>query len=166
MTEPPRPDWLSRHLETLPEELEPDRDLWPGIARHLTAPRAAPWRPGALAAVLVLAAGFALFGWQSHRAAQAERAATEHLVAELLDPYGAVHADQTARWRAVRPALDPDLARVLDRDMDVLVAAHASLSQSLVDAPTDPALHRLMQQVVMRRTELIETGARWRGDAL
>lgn len=56
---------LRWQLRQLPRELDPPRDLWPGIAARLQAPaprRCRPW-PGvlALAACLCLAVGAALF---------------------------------------------------------------------------------------------------------
>ena len=53
---------LRWQLRQLPRDIEPPRDLWPGIAARLPATRPARWRPGwlaglAMAASLCLAVG-------------------------------------------------------------------------------------------------------------
>jgi hypothetical protein len=166
MTDSERPAWLARHLDRLPPELEPARDLWPGIAQRLARPERSTWRHAAMAASLLLSAGLALFAWQTLRIAQSERAAVEAMVAELIDPYEQIQADQAARWLAVRAALHPDLAVTLQDDMTALNHARTTLSTALATAPADPALHSLLRQVVARESELIETGARLAGNAI
>ena len=61
-------------LNRLPREIEPPRDLWPGIAARLQTPRAAPrsshayrWLPLATAASLLVAVGAALFSYHNLR---------------------------------------------------------------------------------------------------
>lgn len=166
MSEHERPDWLASHLENLPAELEPDRDLWPGIGQRLTRPANTRRHTAALAATLLISTSLALFAWQSHRAAQFERTATAAMIAELLQPYERIHAEQASRWRAVRASLHPDVMDTLEDDMHTLNEARDTLEGALVEAPTDPALHALLLQVIARERELIETGARLGGDYL
>jgi hypothetical protein len=158
MNDAQRPEWLTDHLDRLPAELEPGRDLWPGIAARLDRGRPSRWQVPALAASLVLCAGLALFGWQAFRAAQAERLATQALIAELLAPYDHVRQEQAVRWQAVRATLHPSAADALQEEMETLTAARASLTDALARAPADPALHRLLRQVVTREAELIDAG--------
>jgi hypothetical protein len=160
MTNPERPDWLAEHLERLPAELAPGRDLWPGIALRLDRRERRRWPIPAMAACVLLGAGLALFGWQAFRAAQAERLAAEAMMAQMLEPYERTQDEQTARWYAVRAMLHPTAAEALEVEMNTLHAARASLSSALANAPTDPTLHRLLRQVVARQSELIEAGER------
>jgi hypothetical protein len=169
MSDTERPSWLTRHLDRLPAEVEPARDLWPGIEARLVGP-ARQWRIPAMAASLVLSVGLALFGWQALRIAQAEREAADAMMqamaAELIRPYESIEAEQAIRWHTVRAALHPDLAVALQGDMDELSSARSTLSGALTAAPTDPVLHDLLRQVVARESELIETGARLAGSAI
>jgi hypothetical protein len=160
MSDSERPDWLDRHLEALPRELEPARDLWPGIARRLPRRGNRHWQVSAMAASVLVAAGLALFAWQTLRVAQWEREATAALLAELIEPYEHIRTAQETRWQAVRAALDPEFAALLQEDMDELRSARSALSNALVTAPADAGLHSLYRQVVTREAELIETGAR------
>jgi hypothetical protein len=169
MTDADRPAWLSRHLDDLPAEIEPARDLWPDIERRLGRPARHGFRPGfavAMAASLLLSVGLALFAWQALRHAEAERAATAAMVAELLAPYREIEAEQALRWQAVRAGLEPGIAASLQHDVDQLASARDTLSGALAAAPTDPVLHQLMRQVIVRHSELTEAGAHLGGMTL
>lgn len=166
MTDEERPDWLARHLNTLPEEIAPARDLWPGVADRLRRPPRVRPTTLALAATLVVSAGLALFGWQAYRAAAIERAATVAMIAGLLAPYEAIEADHAARWRTLGNTLDPAMLEVLEADRATLLQAQATLHRALAAAPADPTLHLLLKQVVAREADLLETGARMTGYAL
>jgi len=157
-----RPEWLRGHIETLADEITPQRDLWPGIAARLTHSRVLPRRL-AVAATLVLSAGLALFGWQAYRAAEAERAATATMIAGLLAPYQKVQAEHAMRWQALDHSLDPAGLALLESDRLTIANASASLTRALSADPGDPALHLLLQQVMAREAELLETGGRIAG---
>jgi hypothetical protein len=160
MTNSERPDWLAEHLERLPAERAPDRDLWPGIALRLDRRERSRWQIPAMAACVLLSVGLALFGWQALRAAQAERLAAEATMAQLLEPYERTQDAQAARWFAARAVLHPTAVETLEAEMNTLQAARESLSNALANAPTDPTLHRLLRQVLARQSELIDAGER------
>jgi len=163
MNDESRPAWLERHLDTLPRELTPRHDLWPAVARRLTRPARTPWHTTAVAATLLLSVGLALFGWQAYRAAQHQSAATAAMIADILAPYEQARATQAARWLALQNTLDPVTFAALQADVATLRGARATLTAALTRAPTDPELHRLLQQVTARETELLEAGTRLDG---
>lgn len=155
-----QPDWLRQHLNTLPSEIDPPRDLWLGVAKRLTAQ--SRLRPGniAMAAVLLISLGFSVFGWQAYRSAESERAATAGLIAGLLAPYEQSRAETAARWSALEARLDPKTLSIFTAEREKLDTARALLMDALHKDPADPALHRLMQQVIGQETELLESGSK------
>lgn len=161
-----KPDWLRRHLDDLPEEIDPPRDLWPGVAQRLTGGSRLRREKFAMAAVLVISAGFSLFGWQAYRNAESERAATAVMIAGLLAPYEQAGAEAAARWQALAARLDPQTRSLFSAERDKLDAARALLLDALHNDPADPALHQLMQQVMGQETDLIESGTKVAGYTL
>lgn len=160
------PDWLRDRLHGLPSEIDPPGDLWPGIERRLTARPRLGAGNYAIAAMLLISAGFALFGWQAYRAAESERAATAAMIAGLLAPYEQSRAETAARWLTLDNRLDPETLSLFTSEREELDTARALLMSALRKDPADPALHQLMQQVVGREIELIESGTRVSGYSL
>lgn len=133
---------LRWRLRQLPRELDPPRDLWPGIASRLhpaAAPRRRPWLVGlAMAASLCLAVGLA---WHQRPSAPAPVDARTELVQREAEALTLAYQDALAQLAAepVPEAIGPALA-TLDRSADEIQAALAS----------DPGAVYLLDQ--LRRT--------------
>jgi hypothetical protein len=132
---------LRWRLRQLPRELDPPRDLWPGIAGRLTpvaaAPRRRPWLAGlALAASLCLAVGLA---WQQRPAPAADPSAAlvQREAQAITEAYRA--AMQQLPDGPAPEAIAPALV-TLDRSADEIHEALAS----------DPGAVYLLEQ--LRRT--------------
>lgn len=70
------------------------------------------------------------------------------MVAELLAPYQHARALQAARWDAVRDALDPETAAVIDRNLAIIQAATADLINTLERTPQDPQTRALLDRTL------------------
>lgn len=154
---------LRRRLAQLPRELEPARDLWPGVSARI-APRAVRprrhtrWLGGlALAASLSLVAVLALAPDSLRRAAPRQVAD----VHPMLIQADALAAEYDGAMRALGPiAFPPELAPVVD-DLDSTLA---SLHQALRDEPAAGFLLDQLRRTYSHRLRLSQraiTGWAW-----
>lgn len=121
---------------------EPERDLWPGIAARLEAPRrrrAWPWL-GALAASGLVAA-VALQWWP-----QAQAPALTQMTAEVA----AVLAQPLPAPREVMPQEDA----LLKANLAIARDAESQLRHALEQEPDSETLQRLLRSVERRQTDL------------
>jgi hypothetical protein len=132
---------LRWRLRQLPREIEPERDLWPGIAARLPAPALArrwPWRAGlALAASLLVA----VIAWRQEGMTRAPASVDEGTTR-------LVQAEARAITREYQSALDQYAAVPVPNE---LVPGLATLDRSVADIrqalAVDPGSVRLLQQL-------------------
>lgn len=119
-----RGDALMRALRRLPQEIDPPRDLWPGIAGAMTAgstkPRAASWRgrqmwPYALAAGVGCMALGALLTFALLRSQPAPIAPEDAASARFVEASFGGYAALGPEYESARAALAIRLAESLDR---------------------------------------------------
>jgi hypothetical protein len=146
------PDGLADALQTLPRELEPGRDLWPGIEARLERRAARPWVPLALAASLVLSGSAAWLAWQA--------ALVPALLAELVTPYDEARNHYAASWAGARPGLDPEVAATIERNLEIVRAANGELLDAVQAAPDDAALRALLRATLAAEIELYQRAVR------
>jgi hypothetical protein len=154
------PDGLADALQTLPRELEPGRDLWPGIEARLERRAARPWVPLALAASLVLSGSAAWLAWQAHRTAAQHAALVPALLAELVAPYDEARNHYAASWAGARPGLDPEVAATIERNLEIVRAANGELLDAVQAAPDDAALRALLRATLAAEIELYQRAVR------
>lgn len=169
-------------LSSLPKSLEPQRDLWPDIARNL-APRAAPSAPASqaagpparvlrwrIAAALALpAAAAALALWWVRPAvvspvASVDAPAPAALPApgggdDLAQAFEAYRAAAAQLERAIRTRSDnlpPDTRAVLEDNLQVIDGALKRLETALQAHPADPALVGMALQMWRSKLALLE----------
>jgi hypothetical protein len=132
---------LRWRLRQLPRELEPERDLWPGIAARLQAPTVArrmPWRAGLAVAASLLVA---VFAWR--------QAAVDRHPAPMDDgTTRLVQAEAQAITREYQAALDQYATMPVPHE---LVPGLATLDRSVADIrnalAADPGSVQLLQQL-------------------
>jgi hypothetical protein len=147
---------LRWQLRQLPREMEPSRDLWPGIAARLERP-AARRHPG-LAWGLALAASVlvAIVGWRLTAAPAANAPAP---LAAQSDP--AVHVVQaeeraiTLEYRATLAGYEQlQMPAEIQPGLDVLDASARDIRSALATHPDSPRLLQQLQRTYSRRLEL------------
>jgi hypothetical protein len=159
MSDQERPDWLREHPDALPRAVPPDRDLWPGIRARLAQRPRGRWMPLAVAASLVISLGSALFAWQAHQDRLREAERVDALLAEIDFPYRQARAEHQARWMALRQALDPDTAAVIERNVAIIEAATAALAAAVSEAPDSTLARELLTRTLMREQALYRQAA-------
>lgn len=137
-------------LRTLPREVAPARDLWPGISSRLGArqrQRASRW--AILGVGLAAAAALVL----------------------LLRPPARVTTDEAVESAQVRLILNATTgsrsatARSLARYVGILDGAIAETEAALRETPGDPALRDFLTTLQRRRLELLAQAARFAAES-
>jgi hypothetical protein len=135
-------DGLEARLRRLPQEIAPERDLWPGIAARIRADaRGSRWVPVALAASVALAAVAVALVWQAARPAGDDVWPGQ----PLLSPYVEARHRYESVWSSVRAGVDPETAAVLERNLEITRVARAEIEAALASTPDDPALQALLE---------------------
>ncbi|MFQ6370910.1 hypothetical protein [Shewanella sp. YIC-542] len=153
---------LDEMLRQLPEELTPQRDLWPGIARRLdasekTQPQGiAHWKQFAIACSLLLLGGVGHHLWLQSSPAEtpsqmlgmmAQLQAQHQQQVQFLEQHG--HYQQ---WQHI------GLTAPISQGVDELRSASEQIYQALQKAPQDTQLWQLWLWTQQREIELLTQG--------
>ncbi len=142
---------IDEQLAQLPNEVQPERDLWPGIEmalakstqEHIQKPAYKNWAPMALAASVALVAVL-MFGLRPGDQGQ-----------NLLASLSAQHEQQKQALLVAfkdQPALTDNWQQQLS-DLD---EAAAAIKKALAEEPDNLALLKMLQQVYQQQINLIE----------
>jgi len=159
----------------LPRDVEPERDLWPGIEERIRGSRVVkvdfrPLRPaliGVAAAVALIAVGLTTGilrlgtpGPESARAPENVPTAPSATLAgfdELDRQYAAASRDVLDRLE--RGELDAETVRVLRRNLEILDEAVREIRRALDGAPSDPRLQHRLTAEYQRRSAVLRQAA-------
>lgn len=177
-------DPLQEAVDKLPGEIEPPRDLWPGIQRRLAgepekvvdleAVRAAErrgWQRGLLAAaaaLLVFLAGWGLArfdGSGSEAPVVVDRGTAPDAAAPLELPNSSqLDAEYAQAQRELFASfeteeLDPEIIELIRRNLDTIDSAVQEIRAALEDRPEDARLHRQLTTEIRRRSDVLRRAA-------
>jgi hypothetical protein len=160
-----RDEALRRAVESLPREMAPERDLWPGIAARI-APRSRRSQPWSIAAgVACLAAISAIAVALSLHRQQAPTALAIRQPAAQSQPV-AVASSPDARSRMVAAAIrrstreDPHTQAVLLTNLDLVETSITHIQQALDQDPGNPGLQPLLYQQYRNEATLVAAAQR------
>ncbi len=158
--EKPQLDSLDQALATLPRQVQPDRDLWPGIAASLPArrDRIRPWLPLAAAVSAVAFAGLLavqLLLPESQDPGTPVVAAVpgQHLAGPSQTFFAAeaayrqVRAQRVADLEQQLSQLSPETRERVTSSLETIQSALVELRTALDEAPADPVLQHLLLSV-------------------
>lgn len=154
---------LDAALQALPREVQPGRDLWPGVAARLE-PRAQPradrrrlWPAAAAAVALVAVTSLVTAGLLRREASPVARqapsapvpavtyAAAKFGPGQTLDPAYDAARQELARTLSARiDRLPPEARRQLERNLAELRRASSEINAALELNPGDPLLEELL----------------------
>ena len=163
---------LDARLKSLPRDIPPPRDLWPGIAAvvgpsaaaptAITARRVSRRRPYAMAAGIAIAALVGLVGWQAARGLHPASAAAR--VAPIDVPESQKYRETRALLEATyreRVALLAPVTRLrIERDLRIVRRAIADIRHALASDPDSRVLAELLASTSQQELDLDAAVAR------
>lgn len=145
---------LQSAARSLPQSIEPKRDLWTGIETRLTR---RGWRRFALAAAAIVILAFALYRLLPP-SPTFYRPAEEGWVAVQADLDRST--DQLARILATeRDRLNPETIALLERNLRIIDAAIAESRAALARDTANVDLQRLLAAAAHQKVELLQWAA-------
>ena len=155
------PAWLQAHLQQLPREMEPKRDLWPaverGVAQTLSPKKRFNQTPYALAASLVIALASLTYGWQSYQkqlAAEQRMAEAQQLIEQIEAPYQYARVSYQEHWSSIRQGLAPETVEVIEKNLAAVQAAQLQIIKAIKKDPGNSSLQHLMYQTLNQEMSL------------
>jgi hypothetical protein len=161
----------------LPRELEPGRDLWPGIAECLEPRRVLPfpsrraaWLPAALAAAAAVALAVAWLAREGRLRQDGRQAASspsgEARPAALSPGAGGALAAEREYAQAAsallaalqerRERLSPETLRTVERDLQVIDKALAQIREALAQDPGSGPLNHLLVSTHQKKVRVLQ----------
>jgi len=168
---------LLAHAAALPRSVAPQRDLWPGIARHVERERSwrwasVGWSPAVLAAAATVLIGLAAVFWSGQAPARVRtveipmptpEARLAAGTAAVSDPVlAAAERDYEAAANALlqalqqhRAHLQPEDLAAVQANLDVIDRALAEVRQALVRSPESRELSRMLVSTHRKKVEVL-----------
>jgi hypothetical protein len=143
---------LQEALHKLPRDIQPARDLWPGIAHALQAPAPSPWyRQAALAASILLVLSLSLY----YGALQPVQPLPNSLIEEFLGTLQSEH-ELSKQSLLVRYQDEEAYYPDWEQQLQQLEQAEGVIFQALRDDPDNLELVKILRQVQDKQMKLIE----------
>ena len=173
----PSEDPLLAKAAELPKEVEPQRDLWPGIAARLgeaprrAEPRGSRW-PMALAAGVLVASVSALLTWSLVRApdpaTQPQAVATDYQAADIVPVSYGPNSGLTAqelvardelvvRFRQKFTTLRPETRDAIVKNLAIMQAAADEIDAALAKDPASGMLKGMLVGTYKQELQLYST---------
>lgn len=149
---------LKAALKKLPREVDPSRDLWPGIEARLSRrPRAVRplWAYGLAASVLVAVVAGALWSVGMQRGRDT---ATQTIVAQGTSPQDSYFAQRAAyAEQSVQSATDlsPATREVILKNLHIIESSMQSMQAALDQDPNNPRLRALLFDLYQNESRLL-----------
>ena len=151
-------DKLKAALKQLPREVDPSRDLWPGIeARLARRPRAVRplWAYSLAASVLVAVVAGALWSVGLHHGRDAT---PQQIVAQGTSPQDSYLAQRAAyAEQSVQSATDlaPATRQVILKNLRIIESSMQSMQAALNQDPNNPRLRALLFDLYQNEARLL-----------
>lgn len=164
---------LRAAVQRLPEEVEPERDLWPDIRARIDqgriqalpgasgAPvaRALPWyaqpRRLAAAAVLLVSLTASATYWMTSTTPSVDTGADSTMALASFASYERSAAELSATLDARRAKLDPATLAVLERTLRTIDGAIAEAREALATDPTNTAVQAFVATAYRQKIDFL-----------
>lgn len=155
-----RDETLRKAVASLPREIAPERDLWPGIAAQI-APHRNRFRPWSIAAGIacLIALGGIITVLSLHRQPMPATVAVRQPVAQPQPTAAATRSNERADMlaAAIRRSTreDPHTQAVLLTNLDLVETSITRIQQALDENPGNPGLQPLLYQQYRNEATLV-----------
>lgn len=160
-------DALREAIAALPREIQPQRDLWPGIAARI-APRRrfARYWPAAAAIALVAIGAAVGTAWFDRATVPAPAVQQAFVAAPAANPRAPAVMPRNPRALALAASvrqstrMDPKTQAVLLRNLAIIENSLDNIQQALRQAPDDAGLQQLLYQMYRSEAALLDAAQR------
>lgn len=153
---------LRKAVESLPHEIAPERDLWPGIAAQI-APRHQRFRPWSIAAgvACLITLGAIVTALSLHRPQMpASLASRQPATQPTATPSPNERAETLAAAIRRSTREDPHTQAVLLTNLDIVETSITRIQQALNEDPGNPGLQPLLYQQYRNEATLVAAAQR------
>ena len=160
-----RDETLRKAVESLPREMTPERDLWPGIATRIMPRRhrLQSW-PVAASVAGLIAIGAIVVALSTHHPQAPATLATQQPPARPRPSATASAPNDRARMIAatIRRSThqDPHTRAVLLKNLDIVETSITHIQQALNEDPANPGLQPLLYQQYRNEATLVAAAQR------
>ncbi len=139
---------LARAVRNLDREIQPHRDLWPGIERHIAnfpqrdrdsfVYRMMPY--GMAASLLIAVTALVLSLYPTSPMQTAHYASLEESVRQVQNDFLAVRNPSFQQFKQTNKELDPDTIKLLYRNVEIIEKARKEIELALIANPENEQL--------------------------
>jgi len=155
---------LDARLGQLSPRIEPENDLWAGIAGQLPEQHS-PWRRGQMsiaASLLVGLLGLGLAGysqWQNqqlrHELASSTPSSQPHNSAMVPVTYSSENNRSENNYGESNSCVQPDEFQVIQHNLAIIQSAMSEINSALEQAPNNPALNKRLLDLSKQQINLV-----------
>ncbi|MEO2176644.1 MAG: hypothetical protein ABGY96_21410 [bacterium] len=154
---------LAREIRNLDREIQPGRDLWPGIERNISQmPQRkgtlwpGNWMPYAVAASLIIAVSSLVVNLVGPGQPGAELVTANYAIDSMQKGYLKVRNPLVEQFAETNKSLSPDTLDDLYRNIEIIENARLEIEAQVRKNPEDPRLVEMLMRVHQQELELLK----------
>lgn len=154
---------LAKAVKTLNREIQPQRDLWPGIERKIVQyPQRKKtdwkrdWMPYGVAASLVMALSTLVLTFTRIDPLQTETVSFDQSMQHMQNEYRQVINPMVKQFSEVNKSLDPETLQELYRNIEILELARKDIEEQVRKNPNDPRLVEMLMWIHEQEVKLLK----------
>ncbi len=153
---------LVREVRNLDREIQPGRDLWPGIERNISQmPQRkwtllpGNWMPYAVAASLIIAVSSLVVNLVGPGQPATKMVTANYAIDSVQKGYRKVRNPLVEQFAETNKRLDPDTLNDLYRNIKIIENARLEIEAQVRKYPEDPRLVEMLMRVHQQELELL-----------
>jgi len=154
---------LARQIRDLDQEIQPSRDLWPGIERNIIEyPQRKKtewrndWMPYGVAASLLLAVSALVINLTGVNQSADRFVAAEHTISAVQNGYIKVRNPLVEQFTEVNKNLEPATLEELHRNIEIMEQARLDIEAQVRQNPEDQRLVEMLMRIHSQEIELLK----------
>ena len=154
---------LAREIRNLDREIQPARDLWPGIERNISelpqrkkTELLGNWMPYAIAASLVIAVSSLLVNLVDFRQPGTRLVTADYAIDSVEREYLKVRNPLVEQFAETNKRLAPETLDDLYRNIEIIENARREIEAQVRQNPENPRLVEMLMRVHQQELELLK----------
>lgn len=160
---------LLRQLKSLPNEVQPEHDLWPTIEDRLQVhpSRVNRWLTGAVAASILVSVGLTVFLVKSQQQIsqlqEQSVVAQSHNLQQVEQQYQLAKAGLLTELSKIEAFSSEPSREALEKQLDLIDAAIKQIKQAMQQEPNNPFLAQMLVNTYQQQLTMLEKLSNSRG---